>query len=575
MQRLFRYVDGNLSTPKRFLIFTFVVYCIFLLPLTVLVYHWQFIADDLTLLHAAQKNPFPLTGDWINSIAGLYRPLVILSFFLNFKLCGYSPFSFYVVNFILHLIATSSVALLGRNLFWHSQLPYSNVYGFLLGLVFLISPQNLQNILWISGRTDLLCGMFLFISLLMFIDYIESSKKVFFALFVLFQGAAFMSKETAAITSFYALLIIFVYAPNGKSVFAMKTLVLPVAMTAVYLLFRTIILRGSTFVQLGDMSFGIMKMFKFALYGIWTMVIPIDLLDVISLSEVNRFVVIIIVMGIIIILAVILSYIVRNRGNNLKIGLLSVAIGFASLVIYMLNYPQMRLMYMHYPFILIGFVYLMMAGRPQRFLAISIVFIFTCFMLVGVFNIVSRSIKINNYTRELFRALPDSDEYQSQKQYILLSALGRIGQSYAVPNIQHMASLKMRGDLEEMNRSFSMVCYYETDSFDPLGRTADFHFVGPNTIEATASQKGSILVPSTSKKFNVNDPSYYSEMTKNIKIIPTEMDSLRQGGANSCEIIFNDKILWDSVEILTYENNKFTRTPLRSFILDLQGKSNR
>ena len=61
-------------------------------------------------------------------------------------------------------------------------------------------------------------------------------------------------------------------------------------------------------------------------------------------------------------------------------------------------------------------------------------------------------------------------------------------------------------------------------------------------------------------------------MTKNIQIIPGEMNSLRPGGANSCEIVFNDKIIGDNVEILAYDNSKFTRKPLRSFISDLQGK---
>jgi len=572
MQQLFRFVDAKLSTPKRFLIVTFFVYCVILLPLSVVVYNWQFIADDLTLLHAAQKNPFPFRSDWIGSNSGLYRPLAILSFFLNFRLCGYSPFSFYLINFALHLITTLSVALLGRKLFRHSQLPYSNVCGFLLGLVFLISPQDIQNILWISGRTDLLCGMFLFISVLMFIDYIESSKKSFFVLFVLFQVAAYMSKETAVITNFYALLIIFVYSRKNKNVSTSKTLVPPLVLTAMYLLFRVIILRGSTFTHLGDLSFSIMKIFKFVFYGVWTMAVPLDLVDVISLFEVNRFVVVVIVVGIIIALAAILNQIVHNRANNLRIGLISVAIGFSSLVIYSLNYPQMRLMYLHYPFILVGLVYLMLAGKWHRFSSISSVFIFSGLMFFGVFTVVSRSIKINNYTRALYRVLPDSDDYQSQKQYILLSALGRIGQSYAVPNIQYMASLKLRGDLEEMNRSFSIVCYYETDSFDPLDQTGTFQYISPNTIEVTASQKGSILVPSTSKKFNFDDSLYCSEMTKNIQIIPGEMNSLRPGGANSCEIVFNDKIIGDNVEILAYDNSKFTRKPLRSFISDLQGK---
>jgi hypothetical protein len=564
MQRLFRFVEAKLSTLKSFLIVTFFVYSVILLPLTVVVYNGQFIADDLNLLHAAQVNPFPVFSDWTHSHFGFYRPLVILSFFLNFRSCGYSPFSFYLVNFFLHLVATLSVALLGRKLFLRSEMPYSNVGSFLLGLIFLISPQNLQNILWISGRTDLLCGLFVFISLLMFIEYIESSKMYFLALFVLAQVGAYMSKETAIITNLYAIVIIVVYTPKDEKVTVSKILVPPVVLTAIYLLFRAIILKGNTFIQLGDLSFGIMKTFKFVVYGVWAMAIPIDLLDVISFLEESRFVAVVVVASVIIALAMILKQIVYNRGNNLEI----------SLVIYMLDYPQMRLIYLHYPFILIGFAYLMLGGKQRRFSLLASVLILSCLMLFGVFNVISRSVKINDYVRELYRVLPDKAEYNSQKQYILLCGLGRIGQSYGVPNLQYMASLKLRGDLVERNRSFSTICYYETHSFDPLVRTGDFQYVNPSTIEVKASQRGSVLVPFASKKFNFDD-SLSAGMSKNVRIIPIEMNRLRQGGANSCEIVFNDGNFWNNADVLIYDNNKFIRMPLESFISDLQGKRNR
>ena len=115
---------------------------------------------------------------------------------------------------------------------------------------------------------------------------------------------------------------------------------------------------------------------------------------------------------------------------------------------------------------------------------------------------------------------------------------------------------------------------HETDSFDPLDQTGTFQYISPNTIEVTASQKGSILVPSTSKKFNFDD-SLSAGMSKNVRIIPIEMNRLRQGGANSCEIVFNDGNFWNNADVLIYDNNKFIRMPLESFISDLQGKRNR
>ena len=575
MQQFFKSIETNLASPKNFIACSAAVYCIILLPLSIVQFHWQFVADDLTLLHAAQVNPFPIFGDWIHSHSGLYRPLVILSFFLNFTLCGYSPFSFYLVNILLHLVATLSVALLGRKLFHYAELHYSHVWSFWLGVIFLISPQNLQNVLWISGRTDVLCGMFLFASILTLIKYIESSSKYFFALFVVFQIAAFMSKETAIVILLYVLLVAFIMREKKASASAYKILLPPVTLTALYLIFRATILTSSMVAQLGELSLGLSKILKLALYGAWALTFPIDLLDGIAFFEWSRVVTVVVGVSIIIAAAVIVRQIVYNRGDNIRIGALSIGLGFASLIIYLLNFPQMRLMYMHYPFILIGIVYAMSSAKRYRPSVLASVVILHGLLLLGVFTVVSRYAKINNYVLELYKALPDKDEYQPQKQYILLSGLGRMGQSYGIPNIQYMASLKLRGDLEERNQFFSIICYYETHSLDPLHHTGEYNYVNPITIEVKATHGGSVLVPSASKKFNFADSLFYSEISKNIQVIPREMGSLRGGTAKSCTIVFNDRNLLDDVEVLHYEDSKFTRKPLKSFIADLQGKKNR
>lgn len=85
---------------------------------------------------------------------GLYRPITMMSYALNFALFGQDPVGFHVVNIIIHAIAVWLVVVILRQLVPRGPLPY------LAGLLFLVHPIHTEAVTSIVGRAELLAFCF-------------------------------------------------------------------------------------------------------------------------------------------------------------------------------------------------------------------------------------------------------------------------------------------------------------------------------------------------------------------------------------------------------------------------------
>ena len=90
------------------------------------------------------------------SAALFYRPAVCLSYILNWRLAGGAPWAFHLVNVALHAGACALAARIALR--WTGSVP-----GALIAtLLFAIHPSRTENVIWVSGRTDVLMALFLF-----------------------------------------------------------------------------------------------------------------------------------------------------------------------------------------------------------------------------------------------------------------------------------------------------------------------------------------------------------------------------------------------------------------------------
>lgn len=142
-------------------------------------------------------------GVFSDSSDTYYRPLLLNSFIINYKLSQTEIKGYHVVNILLHVIAVLLLFALLRTLIKKEQ------YALLLALLFAVHPALTQAVSWIPGRNDTLLAVFCFAFMLSALSYLEKKKLSFLILQFVFLLAAFFTKETALFIppAFFVLLL--------------------------------------------------------------------------------------------------------------------------------------------------------------------------------------------------------------------------------------------------------------------------------------------------------------------------------------------------------------------------------
>ena len=166
--------------------------------------------DDRTMLASYSGSLKDLSWKYIVNTfkhrhAGLYHPLVTLSYSLEKTLFGYVPAIFHFNNILLHAINTVLVFLI---FFYLSK---SFWLTFIITALFAIHPTRAEVVCWISSRKDLLYSLFYLLSVWFYIKSYEKKKLVLWiTLSIFFYLVACLSKPMA-ITLPFALVIIDYY----------------------------------------------------------------------------------------------------------------------------------------------------------------------------------------------------------------------------------------------------------------------------------------------------------------------------------------------------------------------------
>jgi protein O-mannosyl-transferase len=154
------------------------------------------------------------TRDYFNGgIDNLYRPLVTQSYaiqvWLQRFLPGNGPWSFHLVNILLHAIVSAQVAELGRRM-------VNFRVGLIAGLLFACHPIHSEAVAGIVGRAELACAACILGALLIFLKYPLTTRRAV-AIFTL-SVAAMLSKEQGLLMPFLLLAL----WPARKSLLQIK-----------------------------------------------------------------------------------------------------------------------------------------------------------------------------------------------------------------------------------------------------------------------------------------------------------------------------------------------------------------
>ncbi len=143
--------------------------------------------------------------------APAYRPLLMVSYIIDYKLWGLNPAGYHLTNILLHAAASLLVFRLALTLF------ASRPAAVWAALLFAAHPLNTQAVAWIGGRNDILMTVFSLLSAGAYCRWRRSGGRSSVLLLGVWTGAlwcAMLAKESGVCT---ALLIILVelYAPRG------------------------------------------------------------------------------------------------------------------------------------------------------------------------------------------------------------------------------------------------------------------------------------------------------------------------------------------------------------------------
>lgn len=117
------------------------------------VYDDVFIARDDPRLHDTSRWGEYWTSDYFaGGVDRLYRPLVSMSYAVQWRLHGDRPALFHAVNWVMHAIVSALVAELAR------RLTASAMAGYVAGLLFAVHPIHVEAVANIVGRAELMCA---------------------------------------------------------------------------------------------------------------------------------------------------------------------------------------------------------------------------------------------------------------------------------------------------------------------------------------------------------------------------------------------------------------------------------
>ncbi len=171
--------------------------------------NYEFLSDDYPLIVNNERirnfNNFlkSATGQFFTTTEHPYlhywRPVILFSYYLDYKIWKLNPKGYHLTNILVHTVNVILLFLILK------ILSNNLLFSFSSSFIFSILPAHVENIFWISGRTDLIATFFILLTTLFLIKFFKAKRYTFFILSLLSFIFSLLSKEVAAILPFILL----------------------------------------------------------------------------------------------------------------------------------------------------------------------------------------------------------------------------------------------------------------------------------------------------------------------------------------------------------------------------------
>ena len=167
----------------------------------------QFVFDDTSIIQSnpqirslAFSNLRHIFGShyWqtVAGQGGLYRPVVILSYALNYAAGGLDPWGYHLVNVLLHAANSALVFLIIRELFTDGS------FALWSGLLFALHPIRTEAVAYVVGRAESLAAFFFLLAWWWYLRHRTALAAAAFLLAVLTKESAFTFVVVPSLTDY-------------------------------------------------------------------------------------------------------------------------------------------------------------------------------------------------------------------------------------------------------------------------------------------------------------------------------------------------------------------------------------
>ncbi|MBK6346103.1 MAG: tetratricopeptide repeat protein [Bacteroidales bacterium] len=189
-------LPGNIRVSHENLLITLILMFTFMIYSGTLSHEFLTGWDDGEYLGdpvVRSEGPVNTRAIFSNYYLGMYQPLAMLSFALNFKISGDTAWPYIFINILLHLFNTLLVYRLMQR--WMKGLIPAGI----VAALFALHPMHVEAVAWISTRSSGLYSLFFLSGLLAWDTYLEKGQQTrHYMVALLFALLALLSKSMAA-----------------------------------------------------------------------------------------------------------------------------------------------------------------------------------------------------------------------------------------------------------------------------------------------------------------------------------------------------------------------------------------
>lgn len=158
--------------------------------------HNEFLFDDLQTIVETQSVGGPgQFGQLFSLLKGnpAYRPIRSASYAFDYALSGLDPWGYHLSNIAYHVLSATVVFLIAQTLFSRTAT------ALFAAVLFAVHPVQTEAVTYLSGRRDVLSGLFVLTGFYMFLRYRQTGRAGYLATVLPLYLLAFFTKESGIV----------------------------------------------------------------------------------------------------------------------------------------------------------------------------------------------------------------------------------------------------------------------------------------------------------------------------------------------------------------------------------------